>query len=62
MKEQKNIEIVSGNGSNLNISPVYNHINSAVPKSSSNKPKNIVVPKELKEKNKKEKKDTNDNK
>ncbi len=62
MKEQKNIEIVSGNGSNLNISPVYNHINAAVPKSSSNKPKNIVVPKELKEKNKKEEKSKNDNK
>lgn len=55
MKEQKSIEVVSGDGSNLKISPVYDHINVTAPKSSSNRPKNIVVPKELKEK-KKEKK------
>ena len=48
MDDKKNIEIVSGDGSNLDISPVYDHLNAATPKSSHNKPKNIVVPKELK--------------
>lgn len=54
MKDEKDIEIVSGDGSNLEISPVYDHINAGTPKST-NKPKNIVVPKELKDKDKKEK-------
>ncbi len=48
MDDKKNIEIVSGDGSNLDISPVYDHLNAETPKSSQNKPKNIVVPKELK--------------
>lgn len=42
--EKKDLEIVSGDDSNLNISPVYEHLNTAKPKSK--KPKNIVVPKE----------------
>lgn len=52
MEDRKSIEVVSGDGSNLNISPVYDHINVGKPKSSENKPKNIVVPKEVKDKKK----------
>ena len=41
---KKEIEVVSGDGSNLDISPVYEHINAAKPKDRDKKPKNIVVP------------------
>ena len=46
MKEEKNenIEIVSGNVNDLNISPVYNHINIEKPKNDKNK-KKIIIPK-----------------
>lgn len=47
-EEKKKIEIVDGDGSNLNISSVYDHLNSGKPKSSDNKPKNIVIPEEHK--------------
>ncbi len=47
-EEKKKIEIVDGDGSNLNISGVYDHLNSGKPKSSDNKPKNIVIPEEHK--------------
>lgn len=56
MEEKKYIEVVSGDGSNLDISHVYEHINDSTPKSSDKKPKNIVVPKEKCKKEKKEKK------
>lgn len=46
MDEKKNIEVVSGDGSNLDISPVYEHLNESTPKSSDEKPKNIVIPQE----------------
>lgn len=42
--DNKNIEVVSGDGSNLDISPVYDHISASKP--NSDKPKNIIVPKE----------------
>lgn len=45
MEEKKNLEIVSGDGSNLDISPVYEHLNAAKPKSVKDKPVNIVIPK-----------------
>lgn len=48
MANKKNIEIINGNGSNLNISPVYEHINVAKPKTKNKKNKNIVVPKKNK--------------
>ena len=54
-KENK-FEVVSGNGSDLNISPVYTHIGAVKPKSETEKPKNIIVPK-TSLKNKKAKKD-----
>ena len=62
MEDKKNLELVSGDGSDLNISPVYSHLNESVPKSSEKKPKNVVVPKELKSKkdNQKNKKEENE--
>lgn len=45
MEEKKNLEIVSGDGSNLNISPAYDHLNISKPKPASQKPTNIVIPK-----------------
>ena len=54
-EDKKEIEIVSGDGSNLDISPVYEHINAAKPKNKDKKPKNIVIPGQKKE----EKKDSN---
>ena len=41
---KKNIEIVNGDGSNLDISLVYDHLNPGKPKCNDEKPKNIVVP------------------
>lgn len=43
-ENKKNIEVINGDGSNLTISPVYEHINAAKPKSKDKKPKNIVIP------------------
>ena len=59
MDEKKNIEVVSGDGSNLDISPVYEHLNESTPKSSDEKPKNIVIPQEKPKKE--EKKDNEKN-
>lgn len=53
-ENKKEIEVVSGDGSNLDISPVYEHINVAKPKNRDKKPKNIVIPGQ-----KKEEKDSN---
>ena len=58
MDENKKIEVVNGDGSNLNISPAYDHLNAGTPTPSSKKPKNIIVPKNIKEeKNKNHKED-----
>ena len=46
---KKQIEVVSGDGSNLEISPVYEYINAVKPKSKDKKPKNIIVPGEKKQ-------------
>ena len=43
-KNKKEIEIVSGDGSNLDISPVYEDVNTLRPKSNDKKPKDIVIP------------------
>ena len=50
MDEDKNneIEFINGDGSDLNISPVYDHIKSGKPKCNDEKPKNIVIPKDQK--------------
>ena len=50
MEEKKPIEVVSGDGTNLDISPVYDHINEVTPKSHDKKPKNIVIPQVNKDK------------
>lgn len=54
MSEKKNLEIVSGNASDLNISPVHNHLNAGKPKCTKEKPTGIVIPKEKSDKEKKE--------
>lgn len=51
MEEKKNIEVVSDDGSTLNISPVYDHLNVGKPKSSDRKPKNVIIPKNIKNTN-----------
>lgn len=35
MSDKKELEVISGDGSNLEISPVYDHLNAAKPKGSS---------------------------
>ena len=52
-ENKKNIEIVDGDGSNLNISHVYDHLNSGKPKCNDKKPKNVIIPKTLKNTKKK---------
>lgn len=52
-ENKKNIEIVNGDGSNLDISEVYDHLNSSKPKCNNKKPKNIVIPKTNKNADKK---------
>ncbi len=47
-KEKKQIEIVNGDGSNLDISPVYEDITNMRPKTKDEKPRNIVIPEEKK--------------
>ena len=44
-KEKKDIEDIYGDGKNIDISPVYEHLQSSKPKATKDKPKNIVVPK-----------------
>ena len=46
-KKPKKIEIVTGNGDGLNISPVYDHIDIEKPKDEKEK-KKVVIPKEKK--------------
>lgn len=49
-EENKKIEVIDGDGSTLDISPVYNHIKDVKPKGKENK-KKIIIPsdKEIKE-------------
>lgn len=44
-KDSKNIEVITGDGENLDISPVYNHIKINKPTNNTNKDKKIVIPK-----------------
>lgn len=43
-EDKKEIEVISGDGSNLEISPVYEHIDAVKPKHRDKKPKDIIVP------------------
>ena len=47
MEKDKRIEVVSGDGKNLDISPVYEHLEVEKPREG-NKKKNIIIPKEKK--------------
>lgn len=60
-KENNEYEVVSGDGSNLNISPVYEHLNAGKPRYTDEK-KNIVIPKTTKNKDKKDEDDDSDDK
>ena len=62
MDDNKKIEVVNGDGSNLNISPAYDHLNAGTPTPSSKKPKNIVVPKSMKEKEEEKKEESEEEK
>ncbi len=42
--DEKNIEIVSGNGDDLNISPVYDNLDIAKPNEDTNTKKNVIIP------------------
>lgn len=48
-KKKKEIEIVTGDGKDLNISPVYDHIKIDKPANNTDKDKKIIVPKSKKE-------------
>lgn len=43
-EEKKDIEIISGDGSDLNISPVYNNLDIEKPEEDTNTKKNVVIP------------------
>ena len=58
MEDNKELEVVSGDGTNLDISPVYEHINQGVPKNK--KPTNIIMPKESKKLDEDENEDEKD--
>lgn len=55
-EDKKSIEIVNGDGSNLDISNVYDHLNTGKPKYNDEKPKNIVIPKTHKDEDNKKNK------
>lgn len=48
MDEKKKIEVITGNGKNLDISPVYQHIEVEKPKDEDGKKEDIVIPEEKK--------------
>ena len=58
-EEKKDIDVISGDGSEIEISPVYDHVILDKP-NKKDKKEQIVIPKEIKEDNKKD--DTNTNK
>ena len=46
--EKKDITIVSGDGKDLNISPVYDNLDIAKPEEDTNTKKGVVIPEEKK--------------
>ena len=48
--KKSNIEVISGNGDEIEISSVYSHIKPSKPKTDKKTDKKIVVPKECKKK------------
>jgi len=51
MSDKKEIEVINGDGSDLDISPVYEHIEAGKPQNKDNKPKHVIIPGQKKEKN-----------
>ena len=49
-EEKKEIKVVTGDGNELNISPVYDHIKSDLVPDNNGKKKDIVIPKGSSEK------------
>lgn len=49
-EEKKEIKVITGDGNDLNISPVYDHIKSDIEPDNNGKKKNIVIPKGSSEK------------
>ena len=49
-KPDKDIEIVAGDGSNIDFSPVYEHLNAMKPKIKNEKKKEIIIPEVKKKK------------
>ena len=59
MSDDRKIEVVNGNGDDLEISPVYDHLD--IEKPNTEKKKEIVIPKEKKKEDKDvEEKDTDE--
>ena len=48
LEDRKNIEIVTGNGKDLDISDVKDNVSIATPDEDSNVKKNIIIPEEKK--------------
>ncbi len=48
-KNKKDLEVVAGDGNNLDISPVFENSSPTKPKSTKDRPKNIVIPKAKKD-------------
>lgn len=59
MSDEKEIKVVNGNGDELEISPVYDHLD--IEKPDTNKKKEIVVPKIKKTEEENEEKDEDKN-
>lgn len=51
-KQKKEIQVVNGDGTDLNISPVYDHIKSSNNPSNNKKKEDIVIPKSSTDKKK----------
>lgn len=47
-EDKKDITIVSGNGKDLDISPVYDNLDITKPEEDTNTKKNIIIPEEKK--------------
>lgn len=47
-EESKEIKVVSGDGTDLTISPVYKHLSAVKPKPKEEKEKKIIIPEEKK--------------
>ena len=59
--DNKKLEIVTGDGKDLDISPVYEHLNTGKP-NCNDKPKSVVIPKVIKPEEDDNEQDDNSNK